>query len=198
MRALVLAALVAAFGPVIANVPAHAAVDQPVGAGCRFERATEPAADTGMRTGELSGGPLVLVDSTTHLPGAGTLTCRVQANVGDHTGTGGASISAHGRLVVLTPPVQVTIVATYADNVYVCTAFTDDSDGTTYYFDDEAQRWSTDPGVACDLVIEATPDDEPGPFQQRVDAIVCPLLAVVFPPEGDVAAVWDCPPYDNA
>ena len=28
-----------------------------------------------------------------------------------------------------------------------------------------------------------------------LDSVVCPVLAVVFPPQGDVPGVWDCPPY---
>lgn len=27
------------------------------------------------------------------------------------------------------------------------------------------------------------------------DPLVCPVLATMFPPEGDIPGVWDCPPY---
>jgi hypothetical protein len=30
-----------------------------------------------------------------------------------------------------------------------------------------------------------------------IDSIVCPIYAVVFPPEGDIPGIWDCPPYGN-
>lgn len=32
---------------------------------------------------------------------------------------------------------------------------------------------------------------------QEVDLIVCPIFAILYPPEGDIPGVWDCPPYGN-
>jgi len=31
-----------------------------------------------------------------------------------------------------------------------------------------------------------------------VDPLACPLLALVFPPDGDVPGAWDCPPYASS
>lgn len=50
------------------------------------------------------------------------------------------------------------------------------------YHQGEVVVWDT--GHVC---VDPTP----------VDPIVCPVIVPVFPPEGDIPGVWDCPPYGN-
>lgn len=64
------------------------------------------------------------------------------------------------------------------------------------YWDDDAEDWSGDPDVACYIPPDGGPDPEP--IERLLDQLVCPVLALVYPPEGDIPGVWDCPPYGNA
>jgi hypothetical protein len=173
--------------------PARAAVDD-AGPGviCQYSSMHDPLA-AGTQSGQLSGGPLVLTDSTTGLPGSGTLTCRIQVNMDGHTGTG-PFVSGHGTGVVATPPSVVRFAAAESDLVYLCGEFTDDSDGTTYYWDAIATAWTTDPAAPCEPPAVC---DSCGNEPDLLDLVVCPFLAVAFPPEGDVPGIWDCPPYGN-
>jgi hypothetical protein len=178
-------------------IPAHAAVDD-AGPGviCEFFSTTDPTAQPGTQTGELSGGPLVLQDSTTLLPGSGTLTCRIQVTVSNHTGTGPA-VSGHGNGVVNTGASEISYTAADTDNVYLCGEFTDDSDGTTYYWDDTHSVWvANNPLVDCGLAISAGGSDDPvlGPVFDTLNATVCPvLLAIDSRLNTPLAQTWgDC------
>ena len=206
MRKLALATLaLAGLGSAFATVPAHAAVDDPFGLICQFASVTNPTQEAGHQTGQVSGGPLFLLDSTTNLPGSGTLTCRVQVTTSNHTGTGPA-VTGHGTGVVTAGPSLLDYTAGPLDFVYLCGEFTDDSDGTTYYWDDTNSVWAAnDPTVACGLADSPGSgggDDPLLPIEELIDSIICPVLAIVFPPEGDIVLpdpigkVWDCPPYD--
>ena len=196
---------------------ANAAVDDPGGVGCSFAAITDPTAEPGTFTGVLSGGPLVITDSTTNLPGSGTLTCHIQVNVADHTGTG-PSVSGHGTGVVTAGPGEVSLTAGADDNIYVCMEFTDDSTGTTYYWDPVHGTWSTSnrgpcglAGVAQQLMCTV------GSFtcavyqafkRDNLDPLVCPILWSLAPgvpgvvdigADGDLyvggSYLYDCPPY---
>jgi hypothetical protein len=166
---------------------------------CQFASVKDPTAEAGTQSGQLSGGPLVLVKDDLSGPGTGTLTCRVQINTLDHTGSG-PSVSGHATGLVSAGPAVINYVAADADNVYLCGEFTDDADGTTYYWDDDNSEWSTSASVPCGL---AEGSGDPTPIDILIDSIVCPIFAIVFPPEGDIVlpepigAVWDCPPYGN-
>jgi hypothetical protein len=132
------------------HAPANAAVDD-AGPGliCQFASTTDPTAEPGTQSGELSGGPLVLQDSTTNLPGSGTLTCRVQTNQPTHVGSG-PSIAGHGTGVVTAGPATINYTAGGDDDVYLCAEFTDDTPpGTTYYWNGDVGGWGTDPNVPC-------------------------------------------------
>ena len=200
MRKLALATIaLAGLGSAFAIVPAHAAVDD-AGPGliCQFFSSTDPTAEAGTQTGELSGGPLVLTDSTTNLPGSGTLTCRIQVTTPNHTGSG-PSVSGHGTGVVTAGPSEISYVAADTDNVYLCGEFTDDSTGTTYYWDDTNSVWSTSNTVDCGLAVSAGGSDDPvlGPVFDLLNATVCPVLLAVDTRLGtDLAGIWqDCEPY---
>jgi hypothetical protein len=115
---------------------------------CQFDSDTNLTNAPGTETGWLAGGPLVLTDSTTHLPGSGTLICRIQVDVWDHTGTG-QQIQGHGTGVVTAGPSYVSFTTNQWSGPFLCTEFTDDSDGTTYYWDDWNSGWSTSDRVSC-------------------------------------------------
>jgi hypothetical protein len=120
-------------------------------------------------------------------PGAGTLHCYLQVNNDIPTGTGPGT-SGHGTGLVSAGPAQITYVATATDNVYLCSEFTDDYDGTTYYWDDVNGEWSTSAATPCGLATST--DGDPSALLQ----ILCPVTALLFPPEGDVPPILDCPP----
>ncbi len=198
MRKIALAAI--ALGGLVSSLaitPAHAATPDPWGAICQFASVTDPTVE-GQQSGQVSGGPLVLTDDETP-PGvySGTLTCRVQVTTSNHTGSG-PSVSGHGTPVVTAGPSTLTYSAGLTDNVYLCSEFTDDATGTTYYFDDTNSLWSTSNTVDCGLATSAsTPQDDPlSQFEKdNVDPVVCPVLVTAVGGDGDVAGVWDCPPY---
>ena len=149
MRKTIAALAVVAAAASAAAIPAFAQPD-PWLLLCQFASNDDPTAE-GFQTGELSGGPAVLTDDALP-PGvlSGTLTGRIQVTVADHTGTG-PSVSGHGTAVVTAGPAVVSYQATATDPVYLCSEFTDDATGTTYYYDDGTQTWSTSPLVGCGL-----------------------------------------------
>jgi hypothetical protein len=124
----------------------------------------------------------------------------VQVDQATHTGSG-PSVSGHGTGVLTAGPAVINYTVSDTSNVYLCAEFTDDTDGLTHYWDDHLSEWSLDATVACGLSIPDNPS--PTPLPLLMDSIVCPLFAIVFPPEGDIVlpepigAVWDCPPYGN-
>jgi hypothetical protein len=149
MRRTALVALaLAALGTGLATVPVRAAVDDPFGALCQLVSTNDWTAEAGTQFGEVSGGPLAVMDTATGLPGSGTLTCRVSVNVADHTGSA-PGVSSHGTGAVTMLPSGITYFATDTDKVYLCAEFEDDSTGMRYYFDAVASRWSTSAGVSC-------------------------------------------------
>jgi hypothetical protein len=158
----------------LTSAPAFAQVDQPgPGVVCTLSAAVEdPTAEPGTITATLSGGPLTLTDSTTGLPGSGTLSCYVSIN-----GSGwGPRVEGHGTGTVTAGPAQVSFHAEQGDVIAVCGEFTDDSDGTTYYWDGSTGAWTATPSSACTI---PPPPVTPPP-----------------PPPTNTVAVADCP-YGN-
>ena len=157
-RSLVIVALTSI---VLMYAPAYAAVDD-AGPGliCLFASVLDPTAEEGTHTGELSGGPLLLTDSTTGQPGSGTLVCRIQVNNNTHTGYG-PFVAGHGTGGVGAGPMTVVYQAADTDTVSLCGEFIDDSDLTTYYWDDDNDEWSTSSAVSCGLAIGGTGGTSP-------------------------------------
>ena len=194
-------------------VPAHAAVDNPYGIGCQLSTLADPTAPPGTQAAQVGGGPLVLLDSTTGLPGSGTLECRVQVNGPTHADPGADSASVRGWGVgaVTAGPAVVHYQAGVLDELYLCEELTDDSDGTTYYYDGTHDVWSTDPAVDCTWTVD-DPGGQDDPvdrvIREQVDPPVCAILAALAPgvpgvvdiaADGDLSVagiwIWDCPPY---
>ena len=178
---------------------AHATPDPGFGQLCGFTSLTDPLGE-GAQTGEVDGGPLFLSDDTDLLASySGRLVCTIQVDAPTHAGADACSVTG----AVLGNPVFAAGTCTYSygtgSNVYLCTQVDIDG-GPTLYFDDSNDpltdgSWSTDPWSArCMLATSFSTGD--GPAAEEADAVVCPVLATMLPPEGDIAGVWDCPPYD--
>jgi hypothetical protein len=143
---------------VSSGVPADAAAPSGPGAVCQFSSTTDPTVEGDVQTGQISGGPLVTVnvDSTNPTasgPQSGTLHCWVQ--VASDVPTSGPGVSGHGTGVVTAGPAQISYTATVDQNVYLCSTWTDDADGVTYYFDDTTSDFTTT-AVPCGLAISAS------------------------------------------
>jgi hypothetical protein len=184
----------------LASFATPAFADAPLTDGvlCSLASVADPTAPAGTQFGVLDGGPVVMTEQDGTTPETGTLTCRIQVDVANHTGWGWA-VWGHGTGVLTAGPSVVSYPT--GSNVYLCAEFSDDSDGVTYYWDANASRWSTNASVSCGLAYGS---DDPTEEAVLVDSIICPVLALAFPPEGDVTlrapvgTVWDCPPYGNS
>jgi len=150
-----------------------------------------------------------------------TLTCTLHVGFFvNHTSPAAASASATGDgVAVLLPTLLGVDVPDHDDIITVCTrASVTDRDGQTYdrYWDAQREEFTNDPSATCGPVactLEFPPRGEgacgPSAFDVidhlvgevppwgPIDAAVCPVLKELYPPEGDVPGVWDCPPYDT-
>jgi hypothetical protein len=187
----------------LTTAPAVAAGFHGWGALCTLVSTSDPTADRGTETGVLVAGPLVLDDGDTP-PGLvnGHVVCTVQVNEERHSGTNAATVTGVELPEATAAAGTVSYRADWSDTVYVCTAVV--IGGQTWYYDEpnngvdllKRDRWLTTPNAECGLATD-TNADALTPVMDLVDAVVCPVLALVFPPEGDVAGVWDCPPYED-
>lgn len=173
------------------------------------------------------GGPLAAADLTFVAPDplqwvvdnpvSVTLTCTLHdAWSARHSDPAVASVSATGAGVAVLAPTVVEVLV--GRDLVVCTkASVTDTDGDTFtaYWDGGRTEFTADPNAFCGpaaCTTEWPPRGEgacgPSVFDVvdhvedltpwgPVDAAVCPVLAGAFPPEGDVADVWDCPPYGS-
>lgn len=195
MRTIALAAAMAALS--LPGVPARAEVR---GLTCGYFSLTNPV-DEEKQTAEVDGGPYLVadLDDLVANPVAVTLTCSLQ--IGEettHTAPDLASVSVSGNVVVALPP---TVVSFRDDGTYrlvvLCTELAiTDAHGETHhlYWDQVDDEFSTSPDVLC----WDWDDYDSGPYDplwEVVDPLACLPLAVLFPPEGDVEGLWDCPPY---
>ena len=187
MRAL--ASVAALLVSVLPYAPAHAAPD-PVGDRCNLAGYTDPVATGADDHWTMWAGPLALVDDAAP---ATVLSGRVRCEVREgFAHTGQLLVAADGPVtpaVVVLPPTTVTFTLPGPVDFSVCTEV-ELTDGRVLYWDDDAQGWSTDPDVTC-LSLVGHPLPVPWDL---VDALVCPVLAQVYPPDGDVPGLWDCPP----
>ncbi|MDQ1712228.1 MAG: hypothetical protein QOE45_1678, partial [Frankiaceae bacterium] len=167
---------------------------------------TNPGAEPGTQTGQVTAGPAFIDDGATP-PGvthSGNFICTIQVGLtnSQHTGTDAAVVEGPTTPLVIAAQGQVTYTAGLLDPVYLCTEIV--VDGTHLYFNDPNDptangNFDTTPNVDCGL---ATSEDSQT-IGEFIDSIICPFLALVFPPEGDIVLpdpigkVWDCPPYDE-
>lgn len=180
MRVAALALLAAAS----VALPAPARAAEPIGVLCSFQPITQPLGDGTAKTGVLVAGPSA---------GDGAITCTVQLTPTRGTGVVG-TVSAAGDPVLANATVVSYDVARRDDPVWLCAAFTP-TGGTTLYYDDDRGDFTAGPAAPCGQVPQPCECGPSDPLRV-LDPLVCPVLALVFPPSGDVPLVWDCPPYD--
>lgn len=207
----VLSAAVVATAALTAT-PATATPPSDTGRLCGFSSLVNPFDPSGRRqVGEVEAGPIVVADGAD--PRAGRVTCTITSGW-NHTGpvlVSASSVTTPG-VVALTPtPVEYELDE-WAFPV-VCTRV-DITGGGTYYWDDEASQWSTDPFVACESWCCDPPpgdlfDTVDEVFIDHVDPVLCPVFAehagtvgpVTIQPDGDVSIAdsefWLCPPYED-
>lgn len=198
----------------------EAAPDPLTDGGCSFTAVSDlnPEAPAASMTGYLYGGPMAQ---------NGTVTCTIKIGVPTHNGSyvHGASRSATGNngTTVLSPGL-VSYIAPSDLPVYLCDRFTD-AGGVTYYWDGDANVWTTNSAVNCELAISTGTND---PFfdpiwdlvettndlagilgKDTVDPFICPVYSsfqgnyagvATINNQGDVYRLgelfWDCPPYE--
>jgi hypothetical protein len=185
---------------VLAATPvAPARASDPTGFLCAADKTASPPG-----RGRLDGGPLVAAAAADGAPPADPLTitlrCSLQTDAyGTSSGPDFAETSGTGTGVAIAPPVEFAIPPD--EIAYVCTEVTlTDRAGTVRhrYWDENLYDFTDDPDAACGLVYfypcggyGTTCEDYVGPL---LDAVVCPALAPLYPPDGDVPDVWGCPP----
>jgi hypothetical protein len=192
---LVTVAVLAAAAPVGTARAASSA-----GAGCDVAWS---AADRG--TAFLRGGPLAaaVVSDGSANPVTITLRCSLQHE--DYPRSSGPDFletSGTGVGVAVPPPAGFAVPD--EGTTYVCGEATlTDSTGAVEreYYDAYLGYFTDDPDAWCSPVtlrqceIGSARRDECGPTVRDVlDPAVCVLLAVAFPPDGDVPGAWDCAP----
>lgn len=214
IRALLAAATTAL--ALVSPQPAGAAGPPPLtGFLCGFATTNNPLAD-GRTLGYLDGGPVVIADGADLR--TGRMSCAAQWGV-RHADPDLASATSVTTPGVVTLPPTPHEYASDARLPNTCASVEVDGAGT-FYWDGEAEQWSTSALAFCDLAgygddgepvttVLETYDDVNELIEEEVDPVVCPLLAglapgagpVVVEPEGDVTVtgpVWDCPPYDGS
>jgi hypothetical protein len=167
---------------------APAANAAPEGRRCGFSTLTDPQIE-GSQSGQINAGPLVL--DTTNPTASGFITCTIQVGTNDtHAEADAAKISGTTSTGVAALAGSVTYEVGTDEDVWICTEV--HAGATVYYWDAASASWSTTGGT-CDLSTSI----ETPPVGGEIDFLICPILAIVFPPEGDVLNIWDCPPYNS-
>ena len=213
------AALVAAVvgGTSFAFVAPAQAQSEPVGRRCEFSSVTDPTVENGgTQIGYIRGGPIGQPDNPT---ASVEIICTIQVGSNIHNSTSndtyrctdgpsmGTDTTFCGPVIYPSPPDQP---------VYLCTEVRI-SGKETFYWNAinptptppaPSGSWSHDPNSFCNEAIRQ--EILPGPLGPVLDLIfntvndilidevdprICPILAVIFPPEGDIPPLWDCPPY---
>ena len=166
----------------------------PSGVLCGFTSVTDPTVENGQtQTGEIDGGP---VGDPSKPAATVTLTCTIQVGAanGTHAGADAVSLSGTGTGVA-TVGGAATYISPEGQPVFMCSQVT--VNGTTYYWDDAAGDWSFSSSAPCSEAIQQ--EIFPGPLAPVID-LLCPILALIFPPEGDIVlpspigTLIDCPP----
>ena len=184
-------------GPTVSNKPyviSPAAIGPTVP--CTLTDVADATAETGNRAGILGGGPVaaLAVDSTANPLATVRLDCIIRVNGFDQR-----SITGIGTGFASTGPVSIAFFADDDDVVEACTRASVNG-GPYRYYDANQRVFTDDPTAPCLPDAQSNPavqaaKDAAEPLKQLGDAVLCPLLALAFPPEGDIPPVQDCPPY---
>ena len=185
--------------------PSPAGAAEPAGVECEYSGVSEPQASQ-RGTAEIDAGPIVLDSDPAGQPVWGSVTCTLLVNGSRHSDTAAAVATVTSDVTPGVAHLAPTLVwyGVDPDDVVVLCTRVDVVGGPTYYWtppqtSDGAGSWSTDPDAPCDgwhagSELLATLLDQ---AEAALDTVVCLPLAVLFPPEGDVDGIWDCPPYGS-
>lgn len=218
MRTVSLAALAAVMSLAVAPAPAGAEEPFLTGSECSSTWLHDPTTDDWI--GEIDGGPLVVADlgDLAANPVSATLICSIQVDEPTYAGTDVVSASGTGQGVVVVAPTPFRIEAEPEQWPYFCLELLihEAGGGTRHYYWDYGYsdgKLSTSDTANCSsgACTQEGPfgncPDGPGPgpfdndfwfgFLEKVDAVACIPLKLLYPPEGDVPDIWDCPPYGN-
>jgi len=145
-------ALAAAAATALLASPASAVPKPFTDLPCAFTATEDPSPEVppGTRTGTVAAGPIVVADqgNLAGNPVSGTVTCTLKV------GAVSMPFSAAGTGAIVLPPTLVSFVATPSTPVYVCTrlALTSAGGGTTTYYWDAQDGWTTDAAADCPFV----------------------------------------------
>ena len=218
MRTNLLAAVAAVALAVVPGTPAAAEPPDVAGEDCNFSFATDPT--SGGVTGYVRGGPLVVgYPDGADNPVSAPLVCAFQVDAPTYAGPDVVSVSGSGMTVVAFPPTPISFEAGPDQAIYICVELdVTNARGETqhYYWDYVDTEFSTSDTARCAFAgcYQVGPfgdcPDGPGEefdndfFLPLIDAafgvaeqVACLPLATLFPPDGDVPGVWDCPPYES-
>ena len=192
----------------------------PAGRLCSFTSVTDPTVENGQtQAGQINGGP---VTDDTQAGATITLTCTIQVGAANSTHAGADAVSLSGTGTgAASVAGQASYVSPEGQPVYLCTEVS--VNGTVYYRDSVLATWSASASAACGEAISQ--EIFPGPLgpvldilfpildgafetlnnleRDVTDPIICPILAGIFPPEGDIVLpdpigkIFDCFPYDS-
>jgi hypothetical protein len=198
MRSLRAAAVVLVALVPLAPAPAHAG--PPAGERCGYAFMVDPQTST-QYVGEMDGGPILLDSDPAGQPVWGSLTCSLQVYPNQrHSDADVARLTSPvtpGAAYLAPAPFEYEETEPFT-TLMLCSQV-DVVGRETLYWDSPTQTWSTDPNAGCAFPWEDEQNPPPGGrvFEEVVDPAVCPPLATVAPPEGDVDGLYDCPPYGS-
>jgi hypothetical protein len=178
---------------------APAAAADPAGVRCGLSTWTNPF-DPDRTWGEFDAGPLVLDADPAAQPVRGSVTCTLVDGFHHDSPVLASATSRTTPGVVALEPTFASFHWSETAILSVCTSV--DVAGRDRLHHDptlgDDGGWTADATARCQPVFGPA---EPLPLVDDVwlllDSIVCPALAVAFPPQGDVPGVWDCPPYGS-
>ena len=154
----------------------------PVGRGCSFGSISDPNIENS-QIGEISGGPVTAIERGTFADWSTvTITCSI--HVGNNLHDGVAAVTEKSDIdndaTALLEPRRISYVSPEGQIVALCSEVT--IDGSTMYWEADADGWTHDPGAPCVVAVES----EPG---EPVWKIVADLVNLAF----DTAALLGCP-----
>ena len=187
---------------VVVAAPAQAAATPHIaGSTCGF--VTTDIQSPGFQYGVMWGGPLVMRDpANVQVLYTGTMTCTLKYGIfnGQHNSGGAVCATTGGPAtgVVAAPPTTCAFAAPsspFPDEAYICTQVV--INAVTYYF--SGGGWTTNANSDCERAAWVNVDDQltQDIVHGLLDPILCPILAIFFPPQGDVGIFYDCPPYTS-
>lgn len=198
-----LAGLAAAAVVAVAGGPAAAAPPLVEGVTCGYTFVRAPG---GGWVGEIDGGPVAAVSADV---ASLTLTCSIVAGPSyGYDDPPLATASATGPGVAAIPPTP--FAGMLPDRTLgVCTHVSlTMRDGATHelYYDGERGEFTTGSGARCAVPTapcttsgqRCSPDQTLPMLVDLTRSVLCPVLALALPPDGDVPpgdALYDCPPY---